>query len=60
MALDTSNSAFDGDKAGPELARILREAADALEAGRVAGRCRDINDLRDGVWRLRRGDDQPS
>ena len=53
MALDTSNAAFDDDKRGTELARIMRVVADELEAGDIEGVCRDSDGNRVGVWKIR-------
>jgi hypothetical protein len=54
MAIDTSNLAFDGNRWGPELATILRAAADALDEGETEGSCRDGNGMKVGVWKVRR------
>ncbi|KAA0096151.1 hypothetical protein CIW49_21845 [Mycolicibacterium sp. P1-18] len=53
MAFDTDNVAFDEAMMGVEVARILRAAADQAEAGAVEGVCRDANDNKVGVWKLR-------
>lgn len=54
LSIDTSNAAFDGDDRGLELARILRDLADKLEAGDfgptyTAAPLRDINGNRVGM-----------
>lgn len=46
------NAAF-ADDASAEVARILREVAIAMEAGRTEGKCRDINGNTVGEWGLR-------
>lgn len=52
LALDTSGKAFDEDGRA-ELARILREAADAVEHTRdVEGGCRASDGEAAGMWRL--------
>jgi hypothetical protein len=52
VAFCTDNAAFEGDSAGYEIARILRELADRVEdSGLVDGvvqRIRDINGARVG------------
>ena len=42
LNLQSDNAAFTEDP-GTEVARILREAADRLEAGQEDANCRDIN-----------------
>lgn len=57
VALSTNNAAFADDDLGYELARILRELADRIEDGGIAGagsviRLRDINGNRVGFAAL--------
>lgn len=49
----TDNAAFDGPDYSQEVARILRQAVDAIEqSSQVTGQCRDINGNRIGYWSL--------
>ena len=41
--IDSENAAFEGDNGRPEVARLLRQAADRIEAGDDIGRLHDIN-----------------
>lgn len=66
ITIDMDGAAFEDDNAGPELARILRVAADAAEAGQFNARSgldyyyrdglplRDINGNRVGEMRIER------
>lgn len=49
LTIDTDNAAFDPDPA-PEVARILRQTADRVEAGVTSGAARDINGNRVGTF----------
>jgi len=42
LNIDIENAAFEPD-AAPELARLLREIADRIESGSIAGKIRDYN-----------------
>jgi hypothetical protein len=50
VQVNTDNAAF--EEPGFELARILREVADRLESGSVAGNVRDINGNSVGSFEL--------
>ena len=56
LSIDTDNAAFEPEEGGPrpELARILRELANVLDAG-DGGRGRSLRDVNGnivGEWRL--------
>ena len=51
LEIDTANDAFVGYPAG-EVARILRETADDLDAGIIAFSIRDSNGNTVGSWEL--------
>lgn len=42
LVIRTGNAAFD-DNAGPEVARILRDASRAVDSGQTTGTLRDVN-----------------
>jgi hypothetical protein len=48
LTLHTHNAAFDDEST--EVARILRELADKIEAGRTSGRLFDVNGNACGNW----------
>ena len=50
LNIDCENLAFEDDVA-PELARLLREIADRIESGSMAGNIRDINGNRVGSFK---------
>jgi hypothetical protein len=50
--LKTNNAAFTDDR-DSELARILREVANQIEAGDSHGRCHDSNGNTVGEWTIR-------
>ena len=50
LNIDCENLAFEDD-AAPELARLLREIADRIESGSMAGNIRDINGNRVGSFK---------
>lgn len=52
LEIACDNAAFDGDPS-PELARLLRAAADKVEAGTLAGGLVDINGNRCGYYETR-------
>lgn len=55
VAIHTGNAAFDGDNLFPEVARILRDIADAVDGGMMTvGRARDINGNIVGDFHLER------
>lgn len=43
LTIATTNSAFDGDSLEPELARMLRTVADAIERGTSGAPLFDVN-----------------
>jgi len=43
VEIGSDNAAFEGDNGRPEVARLLRQAADRIEAGDDIGRSHDIN-----------------
>lgn len=49
LEIKTTNAAFEEDP-GPELARLLREAADKVENGTVTGILHDYNGNRVGEY----------
>jgi len=61
IQFETDNAAFEGADLGPEIARILRRAADEAErseahlAGGLSYPVRDVNGNTVGVWSLTRG-----
>lgn len=52
VKIQTGNAAFGEDRyeKGAEIARILREVADAVESGSSYGTCIDYNGNRVGTW----------
>lgn len=52
LRIETSNAAFADGDASAELARILRDIADKLEAGSTRGRAIDYNGNAVGDWSL--------
>lgn len=59
LTIETENAAFANNMAG-EVARILREAADRLEAGGEVGVLRDANGNKVGVGRLSPAGEAPA
>lgn len=51
LSITTDNAAFEDDP-GPEVARLLRDAAERVEAGVSAGVLRDVNGNTVGEWSL--------
>lgn len=64
LSFDLGNAAFEGDQLTGEIARLLREAADKVEAGEISAPLRDINGNEVGHWWYDQpeaaSDDQPS
>jgi hypothetical protein len=52
LRISTSNDAFADGSDLEEVARILREVADRIEAGEPAGQVRDINGNTVGNYKL--------
>ena len=50
LKIYTSDAAFADGDTGEEVARILRELADKVEAGRTSGRVFDLNGNACGNW----------
>ena len=55
MHIRTRNAAFEGDAHPLEVARILHEVADKLEAGYRSGTARDYNGHAVGAFKLTGG-----
>jgi hypothetical protein len=51
MQFETDNAAFEGDPA-PEIARILRQTAEAIESGCAHSLVKDVNGNTVGQWKL--------
>lgn len=50
LRIDSENAAFHDDGGLYEVARLLRQAADRVEAGHDCGRCIDVNGNGVGSW----------
>lgn len=49
---DLGNAAFEGEACPGEVARILRQVADRVEAGHDEGLVHDVNGNKVGAWTL--------
>ncbi len=56
LEMQTGNAAF-GDQPGIEVARLLRQAAENVEAGALCENLSDLNGNPVGFWRLEMGAD---
>lgn len=52
LSFDMDNAAFEGDNAGTEAARILRQVAAGVENGATEGKARDLNGNTVGSWEV--------
>lgn len=52
LQITTRNAAFEPERPGLEVARILRDVAERLEDGHESGGIRDINGNKVGTFRL--------
>ncbi len=57
LTLETGNAAF-ADQPGIECARLLRQAAENVEAGALCENLNDLNGNPVGFWRLDMGDEE--